>query len=86
MVFAAVAQAFAFDYKSFVDNGGNKRGNVLKNIGNVLNVKDVLNDAHNTFIKNGQKDSEQESQMEDILKDQAFNWSDEEVIDFQDNN
>lgn len=50
MVFAAIAQAIAFDYKPYVDSG-RKKGNVLKNIGNVLNVNDVLRDAHNTFIK-----------------------------------
>jgi hypothetical protein len=50
MVFASIAQSFAFDYKPYVDIG-RKKGNVLKNIGNVLNVNDVLRDAHNTFIK-----------------------------------
>jgi len=50
MVFAAIAQAIAFDYKPYVDTG-RKKGNVFKNIGNVLNVNDVLRDAHNTFIK-----------------------------------
>jgi len=50
MIFAAVAQAIAFDYKPYVDIG-RKRGSVFKNIGNVLNVNDVLRDAHNTFIK-----------------------------------
>ena len=77
MVFAAIAQAFAFSYKSFMDSNDNK-SNVFKNIGRVLNVKDVLNDAHNTFIKASQRDSDQETQMEDMLKDKAFNWSDEE--------
>ena len=50
-------------------------------MGYVLNVKDVLSDAHNTFIKSTEaKDCEQEMQMEDILKsDKAFNWSDEEM-------
>jgi hypothetical protein len=31
---------------------------MLKTIGNVLNVKDVLNDAHNTFIKEYQNNKE----------------------------
>jgi len=54
---------------------------VLKAIGYVLNVKDVINDAHNTFIKDSSKDSEQETIMEDVLKkDKAFNWSDEEEV------
>jgi hypothetical protein len=68
MVFAAVAQAFAFNYRPFaeVENGLPNQcsyiaeapvnalrttGNVFKNIGYVLNVKDVISDAHNTFIK-----------------------------------
>lgn len=52
---------------------------MLRTIGYVLNVKDVLSDAHNTFIKDNNKDSEQETYMEDVLKkDKAFNWSDEE--------
>ncbi|CDW91233.1 UNKNOWN [Stylonychia lemnae] len=77
MVFASIAQAFAFNYKSFVDHG-KKRQNVFKTIGYVLNVKDVISDAHNTFIKDNNKDSEQETIMEDVLKDKAFNWTDEE--------
>lgn len=52
----------------------------MRNIGNVLNVKDVLSDAHNTFIKASSRDSDEETQMEDMLKDHAFNWSDEESI------
>ncbi len=53
---------------------------MFKNMGYVLNVKDVINDAHNTFIRGvDYKDQEQEMQLEDILKrDKAFNWSDEE--------
>ena len=53
---------------------------MLKNIGNVLNVKDVIHDAHNTFMKNELKDQEQETQMKDVItKDTiAFNWSDED--------
>lgn len=77
MVFASIAQAFAFNYKAFVDHG-KSRQNVFKTIGYVLNVKDVISDAHNTFIKDNSKDSEQETIMEDVLKDKAFNWTDEE--------
>jgi hypothetical protein len=52
----------------------------LKTIGYVLNVKDVINDAHNTFIKDGGRDSEQGTYMEDVMKkDKAFNWSDEDI-------
>ena len=80
MVFAAVAQSIAFSYKAFEESGSHRMGKgVLKNIGNVLNVKDVISDAHNTFIKDAERDSDQELQMEDILKDKAFNWSDEET-------
>lgn len=78
MVFASIAQAFAFNYKPYVDSG-KKKQNMLKTIGYVLNVKDVINDAHNTFIRDTNKmDSEQETILEDVLKDKAFNWSDEE--------
>lgn len=78
LVFAAIAQAIAFDYKPFIQSrsqielvnltkaSNEKKANVLRNIGNVLNVKDVINDAHNTFIKGG-KDSEQENEINDVL-------------------
>lgn len=52
---------------------------MLKTIGYVLNVKDVISDAHNTFIKEYNRDFDNETQMDDILKDRAFNWSDEEL-------
>lgn len=81
MVFAAIAQSIAFDSSPFVDSQ-QKKSNMLRTIGYVLNVKDVLNDAHSTFIKdpNYWKNNEiQESQMEDIIKDKAFNWSDEDI-------
>ena len=58
MVFCSIAQAIAFDYKPFIESNKIFRGNMLKNIGNVLNVKDVIHDAHNTFIKDESKDSE----------------------------
>jgi|LauGreDrversion4_2_1035121.scaffolds.fasta_scaffold221620_3 hypothetical protein len=52
-------------------------GNVIKNIGYVLNVKDVISDAHNTFMKVDERDSEM--QLEDIMKkSKPFAWSDEE--------
>ena len=55
---------------------------MLKTIGYVLNVKDVINDAHNTFLREGRIDSAEEHYMEDELKkDKAFNWSDEDMID-----
>lgn len=54
---------------------------MLRTIGYVLNVKDVLNDAHSTFIKdhNYRSNEAQESQMEDMIKEKAFNWSDEDI-------
>lgn len=55
---------------------------MLKTIGNVLNVKDVLNDAHNTFIKE-YKDKEADTQMENMMKEKAFNWSDEEMMQME---
>lgn len=55
---------------------------MLKTIGNVLNVKDVINDAHNTFIKE-YKDKEADTQMEDMMKEKAFNWSDEEMLQME---
>ena len=41
---------------------------MLKAIGYVLNVKDVINDAHNTFIKDT-KGKEDASHIEDMMKD-----------------
>jgi hypothetical protein len=68
-------------------------GAVFKNMGYVLNVKDVLNDAHNTFIRGGaggffeKEDEEADRQLDDILKkDKAFNWSDEEDANTQEPN
>ena len=56
---------------------------MIRAIGYVLNVKDVINDAHNTFIKDNSKDQDQDTQMEDILRDKAFNWSDEDLADIE---
>jgi hypothetical protein len=102
MVFAAVAQAFAFNYRPFTEltsmrggglvkarqisikeaapNALRATGNVIKNIGYVLNVKDVISDAHNTFMKADERDSaESEMQLEDIMKrNKPFTWSDED--------
>ena len=56
---------------------------VLKNMSYVLNVKDVISDAHNTFIggvdAEDLREQEFQRELEDILKrDRAFNWSDDE--------
>jgi len=58
MVFVAIAQAIAFSSTPYMDRGKQKQTNMLKTIGYVLNVKDVLNDAHSTFLK--EKKSEQQ--------------------------
>jgi len=50
MVFAAIAHSFAFSYRDFIDYS--KLDNpILKNFGKVLNVKDLIDDAENTFMK-----------------------------------
>jgi hypothetical protein len=55
-------------------------GNVIKNMSYVLNVKDVLSDAHSTFMNVHQEEEEEQRQVDDILRrDKAFNWSDEEI-------
>ena len=48
-------------------------------------MKDVISDAHNTFMKDGSKDSENENQINNIMKDHAFNWSDEDAVNQQNN-
>ena len=43
-------------------------------------MKDVLSDAHNTFMNVQAHQDEEDRQLDDILKrDKAFNWSDEEI-------
>lgn len=42
---------------------------------------DVLDDARNTFIKNGDDQQERETQLDELMRgEQAFHWSDEELI------
>jgi len=50
MVFAAIAHNFAFSYKDFLDYS-KKQNPIIKNLGRVLDVKDLIDDAENTFIK-----------------------------------
>lgn len=58
MVFAAIAHNFAFSYKDFLDYS--KRQNpIFKNLGRVLDVKDLIYDAENTFIKNEENEDVQ---------------------------
>lgn len=62
MVFAAIAHSFAFSYKDFIDYS--KLDNpIFRNLGRVLNVKDLIDDAENTFIKARDID---DLQMEEI--------------------
>lgn len=62
MVIAAIAHSFAFSYKDFIDYS--KLDNpILKNFGKVLNVKDLIDDAENTFIK---KQEINDLQLEEI--------------------
>jgi len=44
---------------------------------------DLLDDAHNTFIKEGDDfEGEHEMQMDELNRNQqAFNWSDEELAE-----
>ncbi len=61
MVFAAVAHSFAFSYRDFIDYS--KLNNpIFRNLGRVLNVGDLIDDAENTFIKTPDDDR----QMEDL--------------------
>ena len=44
-------------------------------------MKDVIHDANNTFIKHKLKDEEERnSQIQVVLKDQAFNYSEDELM------
>ena len=50
MVFAAIAHSFAYSYQDFIDYS--KLDNpILENFGKVFSVKDLIDDAENTFIK-----------------------------------
>lgn len=67
MVFAAIAHSFAFSYKDFIDYS--KLNNpIFKNLGKVLNVKDLIDDAENTFIKH-QEDNVMQLEEFALLKD-----------------
>lgn len=81
MVLAAIAQAYAFSYRDFIDNQKAK-GEILKTLGQIFFAKDVLQEAHRSFIQDFKDDKEQETQMDELLKEQkaAFNWSDEEMV------
>jgi hypothetical protein len=75
-----LVKARQISIKEAAPNALRATGNVIKNIGYVLNVKDVISDAHNTFMKADERDSaESEMQLEDIMKrNKPFTWSDED--------
>jgi len=50
MVIAAIAHSFAFSYSDFIDYSKNNNP-ILSNLGKVLNVKDLIVDVENTFMK-----------------------------------
>jgi len=62
MVIAAIAHSFAFSYKDFIDYS-KQENPIFKNLGRVLDVKDLFDDAENTFIKKHKKDN---FQLKDI--------------------
>jgi hypothetical protein len=62
MVIAAIAHSFAFSYKDFIDYS-KLENPIFKNLGRVLDVKDLFDDAEDTFIKRHKKDN---FQLEDI--------------------
>jgi hypothetical protein len=62
MVFAAIAHTFSFSYKDFIDYSRLDTP-IFKNLGKVLNVKDLIDDAENTFIKAQENN---DMQMEEI--------------------
>ena len=47
-----------------------------------FSTKDVIEDAHSTFIKEIDEDSERQLQLDELkrAKNSAFNWSDEELL------
>lgn len=62
MVIAAIAHSFAFSYKDFIDYS-KPENPFFKNLGKVLDVKDLLADAEKTFMKNQEND---DLQLEEI--------------------
>ena len=75
MVAAAVAQSFAFSPEDFIDESGRSHKPLLKNFGKVLNVKDVIKDAHTTFLK---KEPKHDFDMTELTGGDPFQYLDEE--------
>ena len=91
LVIAALAQAMAFSYKDFIvpdvllpqsKRQRREKPSVCGGIQRLLfGTKELMDDAHNTFIKDYEQEVDKETQMDELLKgEQAFNWSDEEHI------
>lgn len=80
MVFAALAQSYAFTYKEYLDIK-KKKNSMFRTIGYVLNMKDVIHDAHNTFIKDKTRDEEERNkEIQVVMKEQAFSYSEDEAM------
>jgi hypothetical protein len=62
MVIAAIAHSFAFSYTDFIDYTKVDTP-IFQNLGRVLNVKDLIDDAEKTFIK---PQVNNDHQMEDV--------------------
>ena len=96
MVFAAIAQSMAFSYHDFADTHASFEKNanfsykharhgqgVCEAIGQVLfSTREVIEDAHTTFIKDIEENPDKQLQMDELkrAKNSAFNWSDEELL------
>jgi len=65
LMFAALAQSFAFSYQVFVTRESDTR-KFLQAVGYVLNVKEVINDAHSTFLGAAVAEEDPESQMGEV--------------------
>ena len=75
MVVAAIAQSFAFSPEDFIDESGRSHKPLLKNFGKVLNVKDVIKDAHTTFLK---KEPKHDFDMTELTIGDPFQYTDDE--------
>jgi hypothetical protein len=67
-------------------HGMNEERSVIKTIGQLaLAPKELLDDAHSTFIKDRDETTDQEMQMDELTRGKnAFNWSDEETVNAMD--
>eukprot|EP00357_Protocruzia_adherens_P023286 CAMPEP_0115031468 /NCGR_PEP_ID=MMETSP0216-20121206/38558_1 /TAXON_ID=223996 /ORGANISM="Protocruzia adherens, Strain Boccale" /LENGTH=189 /DNA_ID=CAMNT_0002409137 /DNA_START=417 /DNA_END=985 /DNA_ORIENTATION=- len=81
MLFVAYGQSMAFSYEDFINDDLDHKP-ILKTLGSVLNVQDVLEDAHKTFIQKEDIRStpmeEIESRGSDSMSSQRLDGADEE--------